>query len=147
MLSATALWWRILLDPESHALDDEFSAAVDRAIESTEAWTERAPDDAEAWFYNGGAYGARVQWRVLRNEKIAAARDGKSIKVALERAVARDPTIEDAHFGIGLYQVLRRRRAGRRQSAAIPAAVAWRRPRGRARADAAGTNPRAVAAG
>ena len=45
-----------------------------------------------------------MQWRVLRDEKIAAARDGKSIKVALERAVARDPTIEDAHFGIGLYK-------------------------------------------
>ncbi len=104
VLSATALWWRILLDPESHALDDELSATVDRAIESTEAWTERAPDDAEAWFYNGGAYGVRVQWRVLRDEKIAAARDGKNIKVALERAVALDPTIEDAHFGIGLYK-------------------------------------------
>src|SRR5258706_235733 len=56
VLGATALWWRILLDPESRALDDEFSTAVDRAIESTEAWTDRAPEDAEAWFYNGGAY-------------------------------------------------------------------------------------------
>ena len=104
VLGATALWWRILLDPESRELDDEFSASVDRAIESTEAWTERAPDDAEAWFYNGGAYAARVQWRVLRNEKISAARDGKNIKLALERAVELDPTIEDAYFGIGLYK-------------------------------------------
>jgi hypothetical protein len=104
VLGATALWWRILLDPESHELDDEFSAAVDHALESTEAWTERAPDDAEAWFYNGGAYAARVQWRVLRDEKIAAARDGKNIKVALERAVELNPTLEDAYFGIGLYK-------------------------------------------
>jgi tetratricopeptide (TPR) repeat protein len=104
VLGATALWWRILLDPESRELDDEFSAAVDHAIESTEAWTERAPDDAEAWFYTGGAYAARVQWRVLRNEKISAARDGKNIKLALERAVELDPTIEDAYFGIGLYK-------------------------------------------
>ena len=86
VLDATALWWRILLDPESRALDDEFSAAVERAIRTTEAWTERAPDDAEAWFYLGGAYAARVQWRVLRDEKLAAARDGKRIKQALERA-------------------------------------------------------------
>jgi tetratricopeptide repeat protein len=104
VLDATALWWRILLDPESHALDEEFSTAVDRAIESTESWTERAPDDAEAWFYNGGAYAARVQWRVLRNEKISAARDGKNIKAALERAIELDPTIEDAYFGVGLYK-------------------------------------------
>jgi hypothetical protein len=104
VLDATSLWWRILLDPESHALDDEFSTSVDRAIESTEAWTERAPDDAEAWFYSGGAYAARVQWRVLRDAKLSAARDGKKIKLALERAVELDPTIEDAYFGIGMYK-------------------------------------------
>jgi hypothetical protein len=104
VLSATSLWWKILLDPESHDLDDEFSAAVERAIASTEAWTERAPEDAEAWFYNGGAYAARVQWRVLRNEKLAAARDGKAIKLALERAIELDPTLEDAYFGVGMYK-------------------------------------------
>jgi len=104
VLGATSLWWQILLDPESRELDDEFSTAVDRAIASTEAWTERAPDDAEAWFYNGGAYAARVQWRVLRNEKLAAARDGKAIKVALERAIELDPTLEDAYFGVGMYK-------------------------------------------
>lgn len=104
VLAATSLWWQILLDPESRELDDEFAAAVDRAIASTEAWTERAPDDAEAWFYNGGAYAARVQWRVLRDEKLAAARDGKAIKVALERAIELDPSLEDAYFGVGLYK-------------------------------------------
>jgi len=104
VLSATALWWRILLDPENRGLDDEFSAAVDAAIRAAEAWTVRSPDDAEPWFYLGGAYGARVQWRVLRQEKLAAARDGKHIKVALERAVALDPNLDDAYFGIGLYK-------------------------------------------
>ena len=104
VLTATALWWRILLDPESHALDDEFSATVNRAIRGADAWTERAPEDAEAWFYLGAAYAARVQWRVLRNEKLAAARDGKSIKISLERAIELDPTLEDAHFGIGMYK-------------------------------------------
>ena len=46
---------------------------------------DRRVDDAraqraEAWFYLGGAYGARVQWRVLRGARLAAARDGKRIK-------------------------------------------------------------------
>src|SRR6188472_3905056 len=104
VLGATSLWWQILVDPESRELDDEFSAAVDRAIASTEAWTDRSPDDAEAWFFNGGAYAARVQWRVLREEKLAAARDGKAIKVALERAIELDPTLEDAYFGVGMYK-------------------------------------------
>ena len=104
VLEATALWWRIQIDPDSRALDDEFSTSVDRAIETTEAWTVRAPDDAEAWFYLGGAYAARVQWRVLREERLAAARDGKRIKEALERALALDPGLDDAYFGIGMYR-------------------------------------------
>jgi tetratricopeptide (TPR) repeat protein len=104
VLAATAVWWRILLDPESRGLDDEFTTAVERAIRTTTAWTERAPDSAEAWFYLGGAYGARVQWRVLREEKVAAARDGKRIKEALERAITLDPGLEDAWFGVGLYR-------------------------------------------
>ena len=104
VLEATALWWRILLDPESRALDPAFTAAVERAIRTTEAWTERTPDSAEAWFYLGGAYGARVQWRVLRGEKVAAARDGKRIKEAMDRAISLEPGLDDAYFGLGMYK-------------------------------------------
>lgn len=104
VLNATALWWRILLDPENHALDRPFETAVNHAIATTEAWTVREPNDAEAWFYLGGAYAARVQWRVLRNEKLSAARDGKHIKQALERAIALDPALDDAYFGVGMYK-------------------------------------------
>jgi tetratricopeptide (TPR) repeat protein len=104
VLAATSLWWRILADPFNRSLDDDFSTAVDEAIRTTESWTVRAPDDAEAWFYLGGAYAARVQWRVLREERVAAARDGKRIKQALERAIELAPGLEDAYFGIGLYK-------------------------------------------
>ena len=104
VLAATATWWRILIDPGRRSLDAQFSAEVDRAIHATEAWAEREPKNAEAHFYAGGAYAARVQWRVLRDEKVAAARDGKRIKQALERAIALDPDLDDAYFGIGLYQ-------------------------------------------
>ena len=104
VLAATALWWRIQLDPQSRAIDGEFSTVVDRAIAATEAWVERDPRDAEAWFYLGGAYAARVQWRVLRDEKLAAARDGKRILHALERALALDSTLDDAYFAMGMYK-------------------------------------------
>jgi hypothetical protein len=104
VLAATATWWRILLDPDSRALDNRFNAETDKAIASTEAWVTREPQNAEAHFYAGGAYAARVQWRVLRDEKLAAARDGKRIKQALERAIALDPELNDAYFGVGLYQ-------------------------------------------
>ncbi|MEO5898323.1 MAG: tetratricopeptide repeat protein [Vicinamibacterales bacterium] len=104
VMAATALWWRIQLDSGSRALDVEFSSAADRSIASTEAWTEREPDNPEAWFYLGGAYAGRVQWLVLRDEKIAAARDGKRIHQALERALELDPGLEDAHFALGMYR-------------------------------------------
>ena len=104
VLAATAIWWKIQLDPHSRALDPEFSSTVDAAIASTEAWTEREPEIAEAWFYMGAAYAARVQWRVLRGEKLSAARDGKRILTALERALALDPALDDAYFGMGMYR-------------------------------------------
>ena len=104
VLEATALWWRIQLDPDARNLDDEFSTTVERAIRASEAWTDRAPLDAEAWFYLGAAYAARVQWRVLREEKVAAARDGKRIKQALEEALELDPSLDDAYFGLGMYK-------------------------------------------
>jgi tetratricopeptide (TPR) repeat protein len=104
LLGVTGLWWRIQLDPDSTALDGEFSRRVDAVIAAAEAWTAREPGRAEAWFYLGGAYGARSQWRVLRVERLAAARDGKRIKEALERALALDPQLHDARFGIGLYK-------------------------------------------
>ena len=104
VLAATALWWQIQLDPEGRALDATFASAVERAIESTETWTERSPLDAEAWFYLGAAYATRVQWRVLRDEKMSAARDGKRIKQALEQALELDPALDDAYFGLGMYK-------------------------------------------
>jgi hypothetical protein len=104
VLEAMALWWRISLDPESRVHDADFARIVDRAIAGADDWTEREPDRAEAWFYLGAAIGARSQWRVLRHERLAAARDGKQVKEALERSLTLDPTLHDASFGIGLYR-------------------------------------------
>ena len=104
VMSATITWWRIQLDPVDRSLDTSFSGRADHAIASTEAWAARAPQLAEAQFYTGAAYAARVQWRVLRDEKLSAARDGKRIKQALDRAITLDPALDDAYFGIGLYE-------------------------------------------
>lgn len=103
-LEAVALWWDIALDPDDRSRDRQFEAAANRAIDATEAWTAREPGRAEAWFYDGAAYGARVQWRVLRGEHLAAARDGKHIKESLETALGLDPSLYDAQFGVGLYR-------------------------------------------
>ncbi len=44
-----------------------------------------------------------MQWHVLRGERISAAREGNKIRESLERALALDPSLNDAYFGIGLY--------------------------------------------
>ena len=67
-------------------MDAAFLATANRAIAEAERWTAAEPERAEAWFYLGAAYGARAQFRVHRVERLAAARDGKRIKQALERA-------------------------------------------------------------
>jgi tetratricopeptide (TPR) repeat protein len=103
LLDAVSVWWQIQLDPASVAHDAQFQSRIDAAVASAEAWTKREPERAEAWFYLGGAYGARAQWKVLRRERLGAARDGKRIKDALERALALDPRLQEAYFGIGLY--------------------------------------------
>lgn len=103
LLDAVSAWWHIQLDPLNTAHDPAFQAKVETAIASTTAWTVREPQRAEAWFYLGGAYAARAQWSVLRGQRLSAARDGKRIKSALDHALALDPAMADAYFGIGLY--------------------------------------------
>lgn len=102
-LELAALWWQIQVDPANRSHDARFLDKADRAVGAMETWTSKEPERAEAWFYRGAAYGARAQWRVLRGERIAAARDGKRIKDALERALVLDAGLQDAWFGIGLY--------------------------------------------
>lgn len=104
VLEATRLLWRIQIDPEQQAHDAAFTEAVEAAIEATEAFAEAEPDSAEAAFYVGAAYAARVQWKVLRREPVSAARDGKRVKEALDRALELAPDMVDAQFGLGLYE-------------------------------------------
>ena len=103
VIGAVADYWRLLLDPENTIGDTALMTRIDGAIASTEAWVAREPGRAEAWFYLGGAYGTRVLLRGHREQYLAAARDGKRIHDALQRAIRLDPTLGDAYFGLGLY--------------------------------------------
>ncbi len=102
-LREVALWWEIQQDLSNRTLDTRMESAASAGIASATRWTEREPNRGEAWFYLAGAYAPLAQWRVLRGERLAAARDGKRVKDALERALALDPSLQDAWFGIGLY--------------------------------------------
>ena len=102
-LAVASSWWQILLDPENRGRDRRLEEQAAAAIAASEAWTRREPGRAEAWFYLAASYAPLVNWRVLRGEPLAAARDGNRIRIALERALEGDPALYDALFGIGLY--------------------------------------------
>lgn len=103
VLDGVADYWEVLLDPENTSRDARLMAKVDASIAAAESWVDREPKRAEAWFYNGGSYGTRVLFRGLREQYLAAARDGKRIHDSLRQSVTLDPTLGDAYFGLGLY--------------------------------------------
>ncbi len=103
VLAAASLWCQIQINPDDRTLDAPLNRAAQDAIAAADQWTRREAQRGEAWFYLGASYGPLVNWRVLRGERLAAARDGKKIKDALERALQLDPSLDDAYVGIGLY--------------------------------------------
>lgn len=103
ILGVVTRWWRIQINPDNRADDRLFNERASAAIEAAEKWTKREPQNAEPWFYLAGAYAPLVQWQILRGQRVSAARNGNRIRVALERTLAIDSTLADAHFGIGLY--------------------------------------------
>jgi tetratricopeptide (TPR) repeat protein len=102
-LGVATRWWEIQQNPNDRRLDEQLERDAAAAIAASEQWTSREPARGEAWFYLAGSYAPLVQARVFRGERLSAARDGKKIKTSLERALALDPTLTDAYFGIGLY--------------------------------------------
>jgi hypothetical protein len=104
VLAVVSMWWQIQINAANRSRDQRFSELAAAAIKAADAWTRREPQRAEAWFYLAGSYAPLVQWEVLRGERLAAARNASRIKRALERTLELDPTIVDAHFGIGLYE-------------------------------------------
>lgn len=106
LLALAAERWQIELDLADRSRDARLFAGIEEAVQATHAWTGREPSRAEAWFYLGAAYGMRAHLRVIRLERLAAARDGRRIRSAFERALALDPGLADARFGVGLYRYL-----------------------------------------
>jgi hypothetical protein len=76
VMDVVSRWWQLQGDPADRRGDPEFERRANAAVSDAEAWAMAEPSAAEAWFYVGAADSTRVQWRVLRGERVAAARDG-----------------------------------------------------------------------
>ena len=120
VLAATATWWRILLDPDSHALDQQFLAEVD------------AGDPLHGGL--GRARAAERRGALLRRRRLRRARPvarparrearGRARRQAHQAGPrTRDrprPGSRRCVFRDRAVPVLRRRRAGRREDPAVP---------------------------
>jgi tetratricopeptide (TPR) repeat protein len=117
LLEADENWWKIylteadLVDPDvfearTEAVtpyDRDFARTVDLAITKAEARIKAHRDEALNCFYEGMAYGLRAQLEALRDHALATARAGKKLRNLSLLALKLDPNLNDAWFGVGLY--------------------------------------------
>jgi len=117
LLEADANWWKIylteanLIDPDvfealSEAptpFDADFKRLDELAIHKAETHIQAHQDEARNYFYEGLAYGVRARFDALRDHALATARAGKKLRSLSLAALKLDPKLEDAWFGVGLY--------------------------------------------
>lgn len=85
------------------ALAPQFEALLGECFARAWALREKAPDDPEADFYLGAAYGMKGRWLMLERKWIRAAHAGYKGYKLLKRTVALDPEYYDAYLGLGMY--------------------------------------------
>ncbi len=117
LLEADVNYWKIylaegdLIDPDvfearseaATPYDADFERLDGLAIAKAEARISTQEDAARSYFYGGLAYGLRAQLEALRDHALATARAGKKLHSLSLEALKADPTLQDALFGVGLY--------------------------------------------
>jgi len=103
--AASLIWWGEALDDDRYQADsidillDDAVALARVAVDSATDW----PGRAEALFWLGTAYGYRGRQAELHGNFWRASRDARSMRVALDSAVAIDSTCVDCLLGLGVY--------------------------------------------
>ena len=117
LLEANALWWErwcgsLEIKPagfvdaalgQESTLDAPYWTLVAAAQQKADSYRKQNAEVAEAHLYLGLAYAMEGRLRALRRENFAAASAGKKMRAALQRALELDPPLDDALFGLGLY--------------------------------------------
>jgi hypothetical protein len=117
LLVADALWWKIyfatgnLINPDvfdvvntnSTQYDAQFDSLVSSVIRKAQARIAARRDVARNELYVGMAYALQARLVGMRGDDLATARAGKKMRSALLDAISRDPGLNDAYLGVGIY--------------------------------------------
>ncbi len=118
LLIADAVWWKIyyasgdLINPDvfdvvntqSTPYDSQFDTLVDSVIRKAQAKIDAGQNVARNQLYLGMAYGLQARLAGMRGQDLPAARAGKKMRAILLDALAKDPNLNDAYLGVGIYE-------------------------------------------
>ena len=96
-----------LLELYSPELEAEFYKYIDLTIEKAEAILEVDERNAAAYFLIGAASGYKAIWQSMNRQWISSWRSGRKATGSLDKAVEIDPSIDDAYYGLGLFNYWR----------------------------------------
>jgi tetratricopeptide (TPR) repeat protein len=117
LLEADALWWKIyyatgnLINPDvfdvvnadTTPYDAQFDGLVSSVIRKAQARIRAGQEAALNELSLGLAYGLRARLTGMRGDDLATARAGKKMRATLLDAIAKDPNLNDAYLGVGIY--------------------------------------------
>jgi tetratricopeptide (TPR) repeat protein len=117
LLLADALWWKIyfatgnLINPDvfdvvstrTTPYDPQFDDLIGSVIRKAQGRIRARQDVARNELYLGMAYGLQARLLGMRGDDLPTARAGKKMRATLLDAIARDPNLNDAYLGVGIY--------------------------------------------
>ncbi|HBE89373.1 MAG TPA: hypothetical protein DDW67_09585 [Elusimicrobia bacterium] len=93
-----------LEDESDPALDKEYEALTDKAIDVGDKWLKKHPGDANAHMCIGGMHGLRARLALLQHRWIKAYFEGRKALSHTRKALELDPELYDAYLGLGMYE-------------------------------------------
>lgn len=96
-------WWRILIDIDNTAHDENFYSMIEKVIGICDQRLDHDENDIAALFFKGGAIGFRGRLRAHREEWLKAANDGRLALPIVQEAYTLAPNNFDVLLGIGIY--------------------------------------------
>jgi tetratricopeptide (TPR) repeat protein len=105
-LRSAVYFWMYSADMHNEELGEKFKNLSYEAVEVAEQQLDKNPDDIDALFYLGGAYGSLGRYYGMKQSYLKAYWYGKKGVNILEDVIERDSTYYDAYLGLGIYHYL-----------------------------------------